>query len=75
MTIESWRACAEDYKDLRRQVEIASNGSLEGWIDYYIINNACKGSYNTTQHRQFRRLVIREALRRGLITSDPGDAP
>lgn len=31
--------------------------------------------YKRLDHRAWRRVVIREALRRGLIEKDPGDAP
>jgi len=63
----------EDQAMHRRDEQLRT--SLRDYAD----GGACRQYLNTDlygqDHRAWRRAVIQEALRRGLIYKDPGDAP
>jgi hypothetical protein len=71
------------YHDSPRHYEDqASHRSAEQLRTYlrdYTSKSSCRKYLNTDldgqDHRAWRRAVIQEALRRGLIDKDPGDAP
>lgn len=58
--------------------ESRDDGELVDTLDEYREGGACRpylhGDHGQ-DHRSWRRAVIREALMRGLIDADPGDAP
>lgn len=64
---------------LLRYDEVAqgySEGILRESLGYYMPGGAsCKYLKEHRDHRAWRRAVIRECLRRGIISEDPGGAP
>lgn len=61
------------------EVQDRDEDDLRDLLKDYAHDGNCRPYLNTREygqdHRAWRRAVIREALRRGLIAKDPGDAP
>lgn len=64
-TLENYRKLARDHND----------DNIMKFLKSYRPTGYNRNSLDRIDHRQFRREVIHEALRRGLIAKDPGDAP
>jgi hypothetical protein len=72
--------CTRSVKEYPDTVRGRSDALLRQHLRAYSGTGEGSGSsrrflYERADHREWRRLVIREALRRGLIDKDPLDAP
>ncbi len=70
---DEWKPHGAEYK--RMHVHDKGDRELRSALEYHIhmVNNG--DDRMQPQYRQWRRLLIREALKRGLIDADPGGAP
>lgn len=65
--------CEQAIRDYPSEIRDGSDAWLQHQLHYWVTDY--DGNSLSPRARAWRRYVIREALRRGLIDKDPGGAP
>lgn len=70
---DDWEPHGSGYK----QMDVTKHGDerLQSALEWHVHMADHASDRVMPQYRQWRRLLVREALKRGLIDADPGGAP